>query len=115
MQLYSLIVMLALVALSSASYLIAGHREPNDELIDQIEVHKYRIPFFVRTEDVTFSPNGTHEITLVEAHDIKKKENNVKCSLLSGGPKDTYAIVRLTSDRGHGMHFIVKAYGIRIR
>lgn len=114
MQYYSLIVMLGLVALCSSNSLFVGDRQENDELIERKDLEIHGIPFAVIKKNVTFGEDHKHVITRVEAYEIHKKHNTVSCSILSGGPDDDFVTLYLESERGHGIHMVMKVYGRKI-
>lgn len=104
----------AIITISNADRdLVIGDRQSGDNLIEQRQVEKDAWPFMIVEKTETIMGDGNSVITRVEIIDTKKQETSAKAAILSGGPGMSYVTVKFESERGHGIHYIIKVYGKR--
>ncbi|XP_058799871.1 probable salivary secreted peptide [Phymastichus coffea] len=108
----SLISLLALVAAASAYHdLMQGQREPGDTLIAQMQIDKEYKTLRVIEHVESILGDGNHRITRIEAIDYKQKKTSATPHIMSGGVGQSHVTIKFISERGHGIHYIIKVYG----
>ncbi|XP_016843129.1 probable salivary secreted peptide [Nasonia vitripennis] len=90
--------------------LVVGNRIHGDFLLDQKQVDKSAIPLWRSEQTVTIKGDGIAKITSIEIYDLKPEGHSATPSILKGGPGDSFVTVHFESERGHGIHFLVKVY-----
>ncbi|XP_033334144.2 putative salivary secreted peptide [Megalopta genalis] len=98
-------------ASNNKSYnLSIGYRQPGDKLMLRENVVVSSSWMQVKTVTKKFNVSQWYRITLVEAIDQKTNGNGARPSLIAGGPGYSNVTLKFTSQRGHGINFVVNVY-----
>ena len=87
-----------------------GHREPNDYLVHQENIVESSSILRVLEIEKTFNTTNNDIITQILAIDQKTNGNGAYASLVKNGPGFSSATLKFTSQRGHGINFVVQVF-----
>ena len=90
--------------------LVVGYRMPGDRLVLRQNVIKNSSWGRIVVEERTFNVSKWERITMVQALDQKTNGNGAYASITNGGPGNQNVTIRLKSQRGHGINFIIELY-----
>ncbi|KAL0106969.1 hypothetical protein PUN28_015471 [Cardiocondyla obscurior] len=95
---------------NNSHHMVVGYRMPGDRLILRENIIKSSKWMQIVTVEKTYNCSQWERFTMIQALDQKTNGNGAYPSILYGGPGHNNVTIKLKSQRGHGINFIVQLY-----
>lgn len=96
---------------NKSHHMTIGSRMPGDRLVLKENIIKDSSWMRIVTVEKTYNVSQYERITMVQALDQKTNGNGAYASMLNGGPGQSSVTIKLKSQRGHGINFVIEVYG----